>query len=43
MIQALYGRIKTEVEYGRRVESTNIDYKLIVLIKKRSDFTDEMF
>ena len=35
MIQALFGRISTEVDFGRIVESTNVHYKLRVLMKKR--------
>jgi len=35
LIQTLFGRISTEVDVGRIVESTNVHYKLKVLMKKR--------
>jgi len=35
LIQALFGRMSTEVDVGRIVESTNVHYKLRVLMKKR--------
>ena len=34
LIQALFGKISTEVDVGRIVESTNVHYKLRVLMKK---------
>jgi hypothetical protein len=34
LIQALFGKISTEVDVGRIAESTNVHYKLRVLIKK---------
>ena len=35
VIQTLFGRISTEVDVGRIVDSTNVHYKLKVLMKKR--------
>jgi len=35
LIQALFGRMSTEVDVGMIVESTNVHYKLRVLMKKR--------
>jgi len=34
-IQTLFGKISTEVDVGRIAESTNVHYKLRVLMKKR--------
>jgi len=35
LIQALFGRRSTEGDVGRIVESTNVNYKLRVLMKKK--------
>jgi hypothetical protein len=35
LIKALFGRMSTEVDVGRIVESTNVHSKLRVLMKKR--------
>jgi len=35
LIQALFGRMSTEVDVGRIVESINVHYKLRVLTKKK--------